>query len=207
MFTVLALCTYVEAPSAGNNAEEIVRRVKKTLDDLKTFSCSFERVYVWKAADRTQHIAGNILMKKPYKLRIEYPGHTIVIDGKSVWSYLPQNMQVQISTFEGEEESFPSPHSIFNRYSTEREAVFSGNENVNGSECDIIDLLSPDPEDVQITVWIDRKLHFPVKAVEKALSGDVTTHVLSDVRLKENIDDDVFDFVPPEGVTVIDMRG
>ncbi|GAH96793.1 unnamed protein product, partial [marine sediment metagenome] len=137
---------------------------------------------------------------------LERPGHITVIDGKTIWTYLPKHRQVQISDYDRDGHDFPSPHNIFKRFADEREAVLSGEEEVMGSICDIISLVSDNPADIKATVWIDRKLDFPVKAVEETLSGDKITHVLSDVRLNEKIDDDMFVFVPPEGVTKVDMR-
>ena len=195
-----------EAPRTKNDASKIVKRVKKTLNGIKTLSCSFEREHVWKTIDRNQHILGTLFMKKPFMLRVEYPGQTIVVDGEKVWSYLPKHNQVQISAFEREEDLFPSPHNIFTQYVNERKALISGEEKIKECECDIICLISSDPDENKVTVWIDRALKFPVKAVEETPSGDVTTHVLSDVRLNEKIDDDVFTFDPPEGVTEIDLR-
>ena len=197
-----------EVPGAKQDASEIVKRVRNTLDNIKTFSCRFESEQVWKVAERTQHVTGTVYMKmgKTYMLRIERPEQIIVNDGKTVWSYIPKNNQVQISDSEGDSENFPSPHNIFKQYAEKREVILSGKEKVNSSDCDVLSLVSQDPDEARVTVWIDINLHFPVKAREETATGDVTTHTLSDVRLKEKIDDRIFSFVPPEGVSVIDMR-
>ena len=208
LISVISLLAAGQSHSAEKNASKIVKRVRKTIDGIKTFSCTFESVQVWKELDRTQHLSGTIYMKmkKNFMLRLERPGHITVIDGKTIWTYLPKHRQVQISDYDRDGHDFPSPHNIFKRFADEREAVLSGEEEVMGSICDIISLVSDNPEDVKVTVWIDRELDFLVKAVEETSSGDKITHVLSDVRLNEKIDDDVFVFVPPEGVTKVDMR-
>ena len=113
---------------------------------------------------------------------------------------------MQITDSEYDKRNFPSPHTIFNRYSKDRDAVLLGEEEINGRECDVLSLVPPDPEEAVVTVWVDRELDFPIKAVEEFFSGDVTTHILSGVKLNEDIDDEVFAFIPPEGVDVIDMR-
>jgi len=203
---MIALLSSGTASGEKRNPEKIVKSVKKTLDGIETLSCTFNYELVRKSADFNQHISGTIFMKKKFNFRVEYSGQTIVIDGKTVWTYLPKHNQVQISDFEHSGEHFASPNSIFDRYVDKREPVLLGEEEINGSDTDIIHLVSSDPEDNKVTVWIDRTLHFPVKAVEETLSGDVTTHVLSNVVINEKIDDDVFTFDPPEGVEVMDMR-
>jgi len=206
---------YGEAGAAAENdqqavadASKIVKRVKKTLDGIDTFSCSFETVQVWKDLDRTQHITGILFMamKKPFRLRMERPGHIVVIDGESVWTYLPEYNQVQITDYDRNGAEFPSPHNIFQRYADEREARMTGEEAIHGSDCDIIDLVPPDPGGTKVTVWIDRTLNFPVKAREETPAGDVISHKLSEVRINEKIDDDIFTFYMPEGAMKVDMR-
>ena len=113
---------------------------------------------------------------------------------------------MQISDFDRSLEHTASPHSIFDRYAGKRTAVLAGEEKINGSETDIIRLVSSDPEENKVTVWIDRTLHFPVKAVEETPEGDINTHILSDVRINEKMDDALFTFDIPEGVEVVDMR-
>jgi outer membrane lipoprotein-sorting protein len=193
---------------AKDDADDIVKRVRKTLDGVKTLSCSFETTQFWKELDRTQNMSGTIRMnvKRPFRLRLERPGNTTVIDGKTIWTYLPKHRQVQISDFQKDAEQFPSPHTIFKRYSERRDAELAGEEPVNGSDCDIISLTTDDPTDVKVTVWIDRELHFPVKAIEETPAGDIITHVLGDVVINEDIDDAVFTFVTPDGVTKVDLR-
>ena len=206
---------YESAGAAGENdrqavadASKIVKRVKNTLDDIDTFSCSFETVQVWRDLDRTQHIAGILYMtmKKPFKLRMERPGHIVVIDGESVWTYLPEHNQVQITDYDSDGAEFPSPQSIFQRYADEREARVTGEETIHGGDCDIIELTPPDPAGTKVTVWIDRTLNFPVKAREETPSGDIITHDLKDVRINDKIDDDIFTFYMPEGAMKVDMR-
>ena len=143
---------------------------------------------------------------KKFKLRLERPGHIVVIDGATIWTYLPKHHQVQISDYVHNEEQFPSPHNIFKRYADEKTAKILGEEEINGVLCDVVSLVSGEDSDVSVTVWIDRKLNFPVKAIEETTTGYVVTHVLKDVRINDKIDDDLFTFVVPDGVDIVDMR-
>ena len=205
----LAVCVLalpVEVSGAKKNAKTIARRVEKTLEKVKTFQCAFERSYYIKAGDRTTRFSGTFYMKKPYLLRVEYPAQTIVVDGEAVWVYVPKNKQVRISQFIQDEDSFPTPHSIFERYSIDREIEWVGEEGVNGYDCDILELVSDNPEEVIVKVWIDSKLNIPVKTVETFPSGDSVQFVLKVVVLNEKIEDGIFKFAAPEGVEIVDLR-
>ena len=200
------LISSIEASAANNDARKIVRDVEKTLKNLETLNCSFEHTRYRKADDKTVIMSGTLYMKKPYMLRVEYPAQTIVVDGETVWSYVPRNRQVQITGFIEDDECFPTPQSIFEKNSKGRESEFAGNEKVDGKECDILRLVSSVPEEKSIMVWIDKKLNFPVKTIEEYTSGDIMQFILKDVVLNGAIEDELFTFVVPEGVETVDMR-
>ena len=87
---IFILCTFVltgEISGAKNDVGEIISRVEKTLDNLKTLNCSFERSYYNKVSDRTTKISGVLYIKKPNLLRVEYSSQTIVVDGDKTWVY------------------------------------------------------------------------------------------------------------------------
>jgi len=196
------------ASAADESAEKIIGRVQKTVKNLKTLSCSFEQEFFMKTTDRTTTISGTIRVKSPTMLRVEYPAQTIVVDGKSVWWYIPKNKQVTLQKYEEGEEMFPTPYGIFRNYvaggDSAGNAVFEGAANLNGRACYILRL--GERGDSNITVWIDRELNFPVKSVEERANGDRTIYVLRDVRLNGKLDSGIFTFEAPEGVTTVDMR-
>lgn len=193
---------------AASDPDEIVKQVKKKLDRLETLTCEFTTEQVWKNPDRTQVIAGSLSMrvKEPFKLRLERPENVTVIDGSAVWTFLPKHNQVQISDYNQEKDEFPSPHNIFRQYSDKRKAVLLGEETVEGAPCDVLSLETSDPQAVKVTVWIDKKLMFPVKALEETTSGNTATHILRDIKLNVKLDNSVFTFKPPEGASVVDLR-
>jgi len=198
----------MRAIAADKSAVDIIARVQQTVKNLKTLSCSFEQEHYMKTVDRTNTIAGTIRMKIPTMLRVEYPAQTIVVDGKSVWWYIPKNRQVTVQTFEEGEETFPTPYGIFRKYidadeSTET-AVFEGSSKIDGRACYILRLGVKG--DSNTRVWIDSKLYFPVRSVEERANGDRTTNVLRDIMLNGKLDSDLFTFEVPDSVTVVDMR-
>ena len=195
-----------KACGAKEDADKIVRDVEKTLKKLKTVTCSFEQTYHRKIDDRTIKRTGTLWLKAPHLLRFEDATKTVVVDGVTVWMYIPRNNQVQISTFIQGEEGFPTPKSIFERYSKSRKAEHIGRDEVNGDMCDVLLLVSSDQVEQPVKVWIDSKLHFPVKTLEESRVGDTVQYVLYEIMLNKSIDDKIFTFVTPEGVETVDLR-
>jgi len=195
-----------KARGAEDDTDRIVGEVEKTLKKLKTIVCSFEQTYYRKIDDRTIKRTGTLWLKAPHLLRFEDATKTVVVDGVTVCMYIPRNNQVQISTYIEDEESIPTPKSIFERYSKSRKAEYIGQEEVDGTMCDVLLLVSSDQVEQPVKVWIDSKLHFPVKTLEESRVGDTVQYVLYDRELNNAIDDEVFSFVIPEGVETVDLR-
>jgi len=208
--TAAAALMFPQTGKADKKAREIIDRVQKTVKELKTLTCSFEQEYVWKETGKIRTIAGILEVKEPYKLRVEYPAQTIVVDGKTVWWYIPKNNQVTIQNFEEGDEMFPTPYGIFRKYIARKDApgkaVIEGTEKIDNRPCLKLHLGAGPEDDSDVTVWIDTEHNFPVKSVEKLANGDVNTYLLKDVNLDKPINDTVFTFAVPEGVDVVDMR-
>jgi outer membrane lipoprotein-sorting protein len=191
---------------AAGNAKKIVGTVEKTLKSMETLTCTFERSNYRKTDNKTFTIAGTLSLKKPSMLRVEYPAQTIVVDGVTVWTYVPRHKQVQINGFVEGDESFPTPQSIFEKNSKGRRIEVIGTEGIDGYQCDVLQLIPSNPEERNITVWVDRKLSFPVKTLEEYPSGDTVQFTLKKIILNGEIGNEVFTFTQPDGTETVDMR-
>ncbi len=209
VFCCAAACAFAwgvpAAEAQGGDAGAVMKRVKTRLDGLSSLSCSFRRVQEWKEMGRTQRIEGTLKLRKPGRLRVEYPAQTIVSDGRTAWTYSPKNNQVTVTAAGKGEDAYPTPQTIFRRYSA-RKAELAGKERLAGGDADIVRLVPGSADDADVTVWIDRALNFPVKTVEKMPNGDIATSELTGVVINGKIPDSVFTFTPPAGAEVVDMR-
>jgi len=188
------------------DANDIRKRVEKTVSSLKAVSCSFEQTQVMQATGRSRVIEGVVRQKNdPYRLRLEYPAQTIVVDGENVWHYIPRNKQVTVQEFMRDERTFPTPHDILMRYLDRGKAVYAGDEIVAGRQCWKLTVDGGDTEE-DVAVWIDRKLAFPIKSQHVTASGDTVTYILRDVVLNGSLNDEIFEYTVPDGVELIDLR-
>ncbi len=58
----------------------------------------------------------------------------------------------------------------------------------------------------RMRVWIERKDWNLLRVEQVEANDDVRTYVLSDHRKNKKMKDDLFEFLPPAGVQVIDQR-
>ena len=59
---------------------------------------------------------------------------------------------------------------------------------------------------VRMKVWIDKKRWHLLKVEELEANDDVRTYILEDHRAGKKLEEDLFEFEPPDGVEVIDRR-
>ena len=88
------------------NKDELVHAIERHYSGLTDLTAKVVQKNFLKSVGKTQKFEGNLSIKKPGKLRLEYTnGQIIVIDGKEVWFYSRTNAQAIRRTFEDFEQA------------------------------------------------------------------------------------------------------
>lgn len=192
---------------------EVIDRVQKQFDKLKTLSARFEKRHFWKLVEQTQSVKGELHVEKPNRFRLESEIRTVVTDGKTAWSYDPQNEQVLVNHYVAVEDDRSYEKLLFDLvllggYEDRFEPRYLKEERVGGRRCHVVDLRSKEQDAYIETVrlWIDRG-EWLVRQVEyRNINGDVTTYELDQLKKNKRPDEGVFQFRTPKGVEVVDLR-
>jgi len=106
---ILAPCLLVPGPATLNAAQppdrppipELTRRLQEKYDSIRDFSASFVHVYEGGLLRTRATERGTVLIKKPGKMRWTYTepeAKEFVSDGVKLYSYIPQDRQVIVTT-------------------------------------------------------------------------------------------------------------
>lgn len=114
----------------------------------------------------------------------------VLIPGQKMYMEFPNN---QVSLSEGE--------SIESKYGDEAKLEKTGTENIRGYECDIYSVEYEDPGFGKSTVWIARKLNYPIK-IHSESAQDTATITYSNVK-EGKVPDGLFEL--PGGYTKFSM--
>jgi outer membrane lipoprotein carrier protein len=104
LVAILALTLY----AADQNAAELARLVQKKYDSIKDFSADFVHTYQGGVLRKQLTERGHVLIKKPGKMRWEYTApdeKLFVSDGVKIYSYVPQDKQVVVSSMPKDDEA------------------------------------------------------------------------------------------------------
>lgn len=130
------------APSYAQDAKAkvILETAQKKMGSLKTLKSGFTLRLMGKTGKAQDTKKGTFLMKG-VKYHISFPGQEIICDGKTVWTYMKDANEVQVSNYNPSEQSI-SPTKLFtNFYDKEYKYRYLAARKVGGKTCDVIELL------------------------------------------------------------------
>jgi len=202
LFCVLTFSNLSIADEVSSDANVLLSKVRNNLSALKAEFIQYE----WLESNQKTDInSGTVWMQAPAQFRWQYIEpieQLIVADGKQVWVYDEDLEQV---TVKAQDNSLNPIYVIINDELSKQHYDIKHEVNSQG-----LDWLSLTP-----------KLHSEeVKSVWLAIKGDVITQIkvfnhfdqtmvfeFMQVQRNPEVSDDLFTFVPPEGVDVIQAIG
>ena len=104
----LAALTTLRPVAAEPTADEFAQAVQKKYDGIRDFSADFVHAYEGGALHKKITERGRLFIKKPGKMRWEYTApeaKLFVSDGMKMYSYLPADNQVIVSSIPREDEA------------------------------------------------------------------------------------------------------
>jgi chaperone LolA len=185
---------------------QVVEKMRQSFGRYGTFSVSFEKQFYWAVLDQSSSLKGKIYTRRPDHFRLEAgDGNLVVADGETIWSYVAQNEQVIVSSYEG---GLKTPWEILVDYTDRYETAAVEEVRLGKRNCYLL-ALRPRTENAYVTqmrIWVDRNRWHLLKVEQIEANDNITTYILEDHRTNRNLDDAIFRFEFPAGVEVIDRR-
>jgi outer membrane lipoprotein carrier protein len=196
IISLLLLFTF--SLTLDDGGDKLLKNLQYKFDNVKDLSTDFKQ-----STNNRAVISGKLLFKKEDKYRIEFKNSTLVSDGATNWSYNQKEQKVIIST---NEKGNNSPFSL-------RKVVYE-----YPKECTITSELDDDTEILVLTpnkestigysfikIWMSRE-NLINRITLKDKADNLIQIEFSNYKLNRNIADNKFNFTPPEGSKVIDLR-
>jgi outer membrane lipoprotein carrier protein len=204
IFSLLSSAVSTAPSACAQTADEAVAAVEKHYREVSDLTAKVSQKNHLKSIGKTQTFEGELLIKKPGKLRLEYTnGQLILIDGKEALLYSKKNQQVIKKTFtDFEHMNIPV-------------AFLLGAAHIR----DDFDVLQPDPKSPRSLELVPKKAGAAMKKLGLEAddsgsitrltifdrSGNITEIGFADVREGAGLDDKLFSFKPPKGTEVIEQ--
>ncbi len=192
-------------------AKEILDKVSQINKSYKTIQIDFSFTLNNPKNNTTETNEGWVALKgKNYRLHMPALGMDVFSDGKTVWSYLTESNEVNITENEPDNEEALNPANLFTIYEKGFKYTYAGEEKVSGKEAYVIDLVpeNKSKEYTKIQLFIDKSDYEILKAISYNKDGNTYTLVLKSMKTNQNLPDDFFKFDPAKHpkVQINDMR-
>lgn len=195
--------------SMDTRSDQILGKVSSTYKGFKTIKAAFSL-----KTNNSQNNSSNTEKGKLYlkgkMFRIELAGQEIYCDGKTIWTYLKDANEVQITDYDDANMDI-SPSSIFTIYEKGFMHRYVGDQSLAGVNYHKIELTPTDKGKPYFKVKMDiNATNYQVKSVEVNMKNGIST-VYSIDQFASNValNDSFFVFDParkPAGLVEVDLR-
>jgi len=188
---------FLNSSFAQDNAQEVLENIQAKFNTINDLSAELTQ-----SVNGNVNLKGKIFYKKENQLRFEFKNILIVSDGETSWSYNQKDNKVIITDYDNEGNKILSIRKIIFEYPESCDISTFESEGQK-----VLKLIPNDDtfsfNSVQLFIDSDN-------LITKALIDDPATGkneiVLSKYQLNKNLPDSFFQFSPPEGSQVIDLR-
>jgi outer membrane lipoprotein-sorting protein len=208
MFLLLSGALFAQQDA---KAKEILDKLSQTTRSYKSIQIDFSFTLENKAANVKETNEGWVALKdKSYRLHMPALGMEVFCDGTTVWSYLTDANEVNVTENDPAEEGSLNPANIFTIYEKGFKFTYIGEEAVNGKTAQVIDLFPVDKtkEFTKVRLYVDKAKSQILKAITYNKDNNTYTLVMKTMKTDQITGDDYFKFNKAKypGVEVNDMR-
>ena len=128
-------------------------------------------------------------------------------DGETLWSYVEDNEEVNVSSPTAEEIQAINPYAMIGMYKNGFNYTYAGTKNINGMRCEEVILTPEKKQDIKkISIAVDSKKH-PVYVRLENSQGDTQEFKVKEYKT-QNLTDTFFRFNPKDypNAEIIDLR-
>lgn len=171
--------------------------VQKKFNSIEDFSAEFKQ-----SVDGKIGLSGKIFFKKKNNFRAELKNLIIITDGISSWNYQQRDNKVIISDYSEEDQSLFSIEKLILEYPSKCKIE----ESSEGGRSLI--LLTPQNSSLNFKrakLWVDEN-SLITKMIITDLNNSQILVEFNNYKLNQKIPQSKFNFTPPEGCKVIDLR-
>ncbi|MBL7754816.1 MAG: outer membrane lipoprotein carrier protein LolA [Chitinophagaceae bacterium] len=210
LFSMLLILTVWTVMAQGDpKAKTILDNVSKKVKSLKSLKANFSITITGGKNAKTQVKKGIVYMKGD-KYYVTLSGQEIYCDNRTVWTYMKESNEVQVSSFDPNENSFTPSKLFTNFYDKEYTYKYGGEQSIGGKKVDVI-ILTPTNKSRQFTkveLLIDKAQSVVAGGKMYEKNGNVYTYSVSGYTPNPALADNMFVFNARKypNVEVVDLR-
>jgi outer membrane lipoprotein carrier protein len=200
--------------AAAPSAAELAQALQRKYDGIRDFSADFVHTYRGGVLRKQLAEKGRLLVKKPGKMRWRYTApeeKLFVSDGRKIYSYIPQDKQVIVSTVPSDDTASAPALFLAGKGNLVRDFTSSFGEAPSGSPAGTAALKlvprTPQPDYDWLVLLVDSSTLGLRGLVSSDAQGGTSTFSFSNLKENVGLADKEFTFSVPRGVDVVTDGG
>ena len=187
--------------------KDVTQMMQSRYEMIDDATASFTKHVKLGFSEIEQTYAGKIMIKKPTKLRLESENETVVTDGLTVWLYSPVNNQVIIDKYKENQNSVSPENFLLNLPQNYYATLLSVSKEKGVSLATLKLVPKDDRSFVKSVKIVVEQGTWNVRTVDiQDVNDTETTYTIKELRLNTNLGDKTFQYTPPPGAEVVDLR-
>jgi chaperone LolA len=190
----------------AQNSATLLRRLQTKYDALQSLQASFTQTMTSEYMDGPQRFTGRLVMQRE-KYRVETGAQTIVTDGRTMWIFNSAENQVLVNDYVQDETSF-SINDFFRNFDELYNVRATQAVTLSGKKHFKMELRPKRADSFfkAVTLWM-RDSDDVITRVEVLDANDVKmVFELTNIVLNPAVNGSTFQFTPPRGAEVVDLR-
>jgi len=163
LLTMMMFATNM-AQAQDTKAKSILEAVSKKINSLKSLKANFS-FHLSGSGGKVKETKKGAFAMKGQKYHVTIAGQEIICDTKTVWTYMKESNEVQVSNFNPDEQTISPAKLLTNFYDKEYSYKYVGVRKVAGKSCDVIEL-TPNNKGKQLS-----KLELAVDKASSTIAG------------------------------------
>ena len=202
----LSLLVFTAYSQKDQKASEILDQVSAKTKAYKSIRADFSYKMENAKAKINEEKQGTLMLSGD-KYRMQARGQTVICDGKTIWTYMPESNEVQVNSLDNKDEAL-TPSKLLSNYNTNFKSKILSDKNAD-----------PNTAKIELVPNTVKNFNRAVITVDKAKSqvksftiydknGNIFTYTITRFQtdLPVAASDFSFDAKKFPGVEVIDMR-
>ncbi|MBE0572558.1 MAG: outer membrane lipoprotein carrier protein LolA [Ignavibacteriaceae bacterium] len=194
---VIFILAFISSGVCQENANAVLKNIQDKFGSIEDLSAQ-----IVQSVNDKVNLKGKVFYKKENNLRFEFDNMLIVSDGETSWNYNKKQDKVIITDYDTEGNKILSIRQIIFEYPEDCELNTFEFEGKKGLE------LIPKDDTFSfnsVKLFIDSEHLITKVMIDDPATGKIQVD-LSNYQLNKNLSDSYFQFSPPEGSQVLDLR-
>lgn len=136
-------------------AKELLGKVSAKYSALNSYSVDFKHTLHSPLAGIDEEAKGSAIISGE-KFRLQLDGQLVIVDGKTMWTYLKEDNEVNISDFDPDDNEM-NPSYIYKMWEKGYKYQMAESETIAGKKYDVVELnpINTDDQFFKVKIWIN----------------------------------------------------